>query len=142
SCGQEGGRRLTMLSVKFRALQERFAISRLAADAPIPDWATSGDLVSVTRTLDELSIVCPANNIPPDQKPELVWVALKLEGPFAFSETGILASFIGPLGAGGVPIFAVSTFDTDYVLVWEQDFVKALEILQTSGHICLPHNPP
>jgi len=126
-----------MTALRFRALQERFAICRFAADAPFPDWAISGDFVSVTRSLDELSIVCPIDDIPPDQKPELVWVALKLEGPFAFSETGILSSFIGPLGAGGVPIFAVSTFDTDYVLVWEQDFVKALEILQTSGHILL-----
>lgn len=126
-----------MAGLRFRKLLETFSIRRLAADAPIPDWATHGDFVSATRTSDELSIVCPSDNVPLEQRPELIWAAFKLEGPFAFTEVGILASFIAPLSAAGVPIFTVSTFDTDYVLVWEQDFVKALEILQAAGHIFL-----
>jgi len=124
-----------MAELRFRKLPKTFSICRLAPDAPVPDWATQGDFVSVTRTTDELSLLCPSDNIPLEQRPDLTWVVFKLEGPFAFTETGILASFISPLSAAGVPIFAVSTFDTDYVLVWEEHFIKALEILQAAGHI-------
>lgn len=126
-----------MAGLRFRKLPETFSICRLPADATIPGWAMDGDFVSVTRTTDELSIVCPSDNIPPEQRPDLTWVAFKLEGPFAFTETGILASFISPLSAAGLPIFAVSTFDTDYVLVWEEHFTNALKILQEAGHIFL-----
>ncbi len=74
-----------------------FAILRLAPDASIPHWATTGEFTSVTRTGDELSLVCPAENIPNDVDVRLRWTCLRLEGPFAFSQTGVLLSFIEPL---------------------------------------------
>ena len=81
----------------------------------IPAWATSREFTSITRTADELSIVCPAGNIPKDVAAASRWTCLKLEGPFLFSQTGILLSFIQPLSGNGVPIFAVCTYDTDYI---------------------------
>ena len=84
-------------SLKFRQLPGLYAIVRLAPDAPVPDWATKGDFTSITRTADELSIVCPMENLPADVHSQLRWICLKLEGPFAFSQTGILLSFIEPL---------------------------------------------
>jgi uncharacterized protein len=87
-----------------------------------------------TRTAEELSIVCPADQAPANAKCESSWTCFKLEGPFPFALTGVLASFIDPLAQRGVAIFAVSTFDTDYVLVKEEHLAAALEALRAAGH--------
>jgi uncharacterized protein len=124
--------------LKFRQLPGSYAIVRLAPDAPIPTWAslsnsTKGDVTSITRTPDELSIVCPSNNLPPDVHSPHRWICLKLEGPFPFSQTGVLLSFIQPLSNNAIPIFAISTYDTDYVLIPEEH-ARALNILREAGH--------
>ena len=93
-----------------------------------------GLFFSVTRTADELSVVCPEQQVPPEVHHENEWACLKLEGPFPFSETGILTSFVQPLSDRAIPIFAVSTFDTDYVLVKEAWVEKAVEALKEAGH--------
>jgi len=111
-----------------------YAIIRLAPDAPIPAWATKGEFTSVSRSTDELSIVCPADNLPSDAHSPHRWICLKLEGPFPFSQTGVLLSFIEPLSSNGVPIFAISTYDTDYVLIQEEHAGAALATLQQTGH--------
>jgi len=107
---------------------------RLAPDAPIPGWATNGDFTSITRTAEELSIVSLTQNVPTSIAPGPHWICLKLEGPFAFSQTGILLSFIEPLSNNNVPIFAISTYDTDYVLVQEKFADEALVALEKAGH--------
>lgn len=122
------------IELKFSFVPAVLAICKLPAASPIPDWALKGPFVSVTRTAEELSIVCPANNLPRDVNSESHWTCFKLQGPFAFSQTGILASFIGPLSANAIPIFAISTFDTDYVLIKEEFAGSALQILQQAGH--------
>ena len=120
--------------LKFRQLPGPYAIVRLGADAPIPDWATKGDFTSITRTPDELSIVCPADNLPTDVQTPRHWICFKLNGPFDFSQTGILLSFIEPLSNNGVPIFAISTYDTDYVLVQEEYMGEVPDLLREAGH--------
>lgn len=120
--------------LKFRQLAGAYAIVRLASDAPVPAWATKGEFSSVTRTSDELSIVCPAENLPADVPSPHRWICLKLEGPFPFSQTGILLSFIEPLSDNGLPIFAVATYDTDYVLIQEESAGAAIAILKQAGH--------
>jgi uncharacterized protein len=95
-------------------------------------------LTSVTRTGNELSIVCPLESVPQDRKPETAWVCFALLGPFSFSEVGILDSFISPLAEHGIPIFALSTYDTDYVLVREPDANRAIEIVEKAGHQLVP----
>jgi uncharacterized protein len=121
--------------LKFRRLVDGpYAIVRLAPDAPVPGWAMIGEFSSVTRTAEELSIVCRIENLPPDVKSPHQWVCLKLEGPFAFSLTGVLLAFISPLSSNGVPIFAISTYDTDYVLVQEEFAGTALRVLGQAGH--------
>jgi len=126
--------RPTLRQLKFRALRGAYAILRLEPDASIPDWATPGEFNSISRTADELSIVCPATSLPPTIHPPQRWTCLKLEGPFPFSLTGILLSFIQPLSDNAIPIFAVSTFDTDYVLIQEEFSEKALATLRQAGH--------
>lgn len=111
-----------------------YAIVRLAADAVVPEWAWRGEFISVTRTTEELSIVCPTENLPADVESPHRWVCLKLEGPFAFSLTGVLLAFIEPLSRNGIPIFAISTYDTDYVLIQEEFTVAVLTELQRAGH--------
>lgn len=121
-------------SLKFRRMKGPYAIVRLAADAAVPEWATEGEFSSVTRTPEELSIVCPTENLPPDVPSPHSWQCFKLEGPFPFSQTGILLSFIEPLSSSGVPIFAISTYDTDYVLIQDEFVAMALNALQQAGH--------
>jgi len=100
----------------------------------VPEWATKGDFTSITRTADELSVVCSTVNIPIDMDAGLRWICFKLEGPFPFSQTGVLLSFIKPLSASGIPIFGISTYDTDYVLVQEGSLRAALDALLETGH--------
>jgi uncharacterized protein len=120
--------------LEFRRLTGTFAISRLPPEAVVPEWAGRGRLISITRSADELSIVCPLENVPAEQKQGIRWCCFQLAGPFAFSQVGILASFIDPLAASGIPIFAVSTYDTDYVLINEEFAGAALECLRDAGH--------
>lgn len=115
-------------------LGERFSICRLEAGEEIPPWATGGTFFSVTRTRDELSVVCPENAVPEGIRCERGWRATKLEGPFDLSMVGILASVASPLAEAGASIFAVSTFDTDYVLVREEQLDLAVDTLRARGH--------
>jgi uncharacterized protein len=120
--------------LKFRPLIGQYGIVRLAPDAQVPEWATPGEFTSISRTSDELSIVCPIENVPADVPSPHRWICLKLEGPFPFSQTGVLLSFIEPLSSKKIPIFAISTYDTDYVLIQEEFAETALEVLQVAGH--------
>lgn len=111
-------------------------VCRLNHDAPIPSWLprTSSPLTAIVRTADELSIVCPAAEVPADVRHEGPWRALRVAGPLDFALVGILTRLTAPLAAAGIPIFAVSTFDTDYVLVRARDLDAAVTTLRDAGH--------
>jgi uncharacterized protein len=126
--------KINVMHLRFRRLPPRFAVCRLPADAPTPELTATPLFASVSRTADELSIVCPADQAPANGKCESSWTCFKLEGAFPFALTGVLASFIDPLAQRGVPIFAISTFATDYVLVKEEHVAAALEALLAAGH--------
>lgn len=119
-----------------------FAICRLPPVAAVPDWAMRSGFFSITRTPEELSIICEQAVLPPaarmaslpDLKVSKDWRTLKFEGPFEFSEVGVLASVIAPLAEAGISISAVSTFDTDYLFVQETAFARAQQILTAHGH--------
>ena len=93
-----------------------------------------GSLFSVTRSADELSIVCAAHQVPAEVKHEAGWSCFKLEGPFPFTMTGVLSGFLRPLAEAGIPILAISTFDTDSVLVKDATLDVATRALQSAGH--------
>ena len=116
-------------------LPDTLAVCRLAREESIPAWAIAGaGFFSLTRTDDELTVVCPEAAVPAGVRCEPGWRIFKLEGPFALSETGILLSVIRPLADVGIGIFALSTFDTDYVMV-KQDFViRTIAALTSAGH--------
>ena len=120
--------------LELTLLPERFAISRLAADAPIPQWATQGPFFSVTRTGDELSVVSELSRVPVGVQSQPGWRVLKVHGPFVLSEIGVLASLAAPLAEGKISLFAVSTFDTDYLLVASETLSAATVALERAGH--------
>ena len=111
----------------------------MAADAPWPSWLPTDGFVSVTRTESELSIVCASDAVPDGSidganVAETGWRMFRFEGPFAFDLTGILASVANPLAEVGIGIFALSTYDTDYLLVKDSNFDGAVETLVAAGH--------
>jgi hypothetical protein len=113
-------------------LSSRLAVCHLDPQAPFPQWA-SGELVALTRTTDELSVVCNADAVPEDVMVERGWRAFKVQGPLDFSLVGILAQLSGVLAQAGVSIFAISTYDTDYILVKETSLEAAAAALQQAG---------
>ena len=120
--------------LELTLLAESFAISRLAADAPIPGWATQGSFFSVTRTGDELSVVTELSRVPAGVQSHPRWRVLKVHGPFVLSEIGVLSALATPLSEARISLFAVSTFDTDYLLVASESLPAAIAALERAGH--------
>lgn len=119
----------------FSVLPESFVVAKLAPSADVPNAVlTSRGFISITRTDDELSIVCSESVATDLAKVDQPWRAIKVHGPFAFDQTGVLASFLSPLADASIGIFATSTFDTDYILVKSENIELAVQALQVAGH--------
>lgn len=122
--------------LRLSLLRGELAVVRLSPTEPIPAWALAArGLVSITRTAEELSIICP----PPPQLPEETpvstgWRALRFEGPFAFNQVGVMVAVAAPLAQAGVSILALATYDTDYLLVQESQLPLALQAIRAAGH--------
>lgn len=123
-----------MLPLTLHVLDERLGIARLPADAPLPPWLPAGGFLSITRTADECSVVCVEAAIPNGVRCERGWRGLQVEGPLDFALTGILARLAAPLAEAGVSIFALSTYDTDYLLVRADALEEAVRVLKAAGH--------
>ncbi|HLN04912.1 MAG TPA: ACT domain-containing protein [Acidimicrobiales bacterium] len=121
---------MTRLSV----VEGDLGICRLAPDRAVPQWAVACGWWSITRTAEELSVVAPLESIPPGLPMTGPWRAFGVEGPLEHDLVGVLSGIAGPLAAGGVSIFAVSTFDTDYVLVPAERLEDATRALRSAGH--------
>ncbi len=113
---------------------QHFAICRLHPDGYIPHWALLGDFVSLTRTNDELSIVCPQENVPEDAQAVRNWRCMKVDGPFDFSVVGVHASLALPLAEANISTLAIATYDTDHLLLQEEDLEHAVRVLTQAGH--------
>jgi len=116
-------------------LSDTLAICRLEAGAPVPEWTErSRAFLTISRTADELSIVAVEDSVPPNARCERAYRALRVRGPLPLDLIGILAAIADPLAAAGLGIFAISTFDTDYVLVKSKDLPVAVKALEAAGH--------
>lgn len=118
----------------LQVLGTRLAVCRLPGGSPLPAWAR-GEFVAVVNTAHETSVVCDEAVVPTEVQSQPGWAALMVAGPLDFSLTGVLAAIAVPLADAGVPIFAVSTFDTDYVLVPADRLDDAVGALRHAGHI-------
>jgi RimJ/RimL family protein N-acetyltransferase len=121
--------------LELLAVPGTFAVCKLPAGEPLPAWATAGDFFCVTRTADELSVVCRADAVPAGVACEGGWKGLRVAGAMPFTLVGVLAALTGPVAAAGVGVFAFSTFDTDYLLVKATDWAKAVTALRGAGHV-------
>lgn len=115
-------------------LPGRLAVCRLPPDAPLAEWMWGGAVASVTRTEAEVSVVCAEAAPPAGVRAERGWRALRVRGPLPFEAVGVLAALTAPLAEAGVPVFSVSTYDTDVVLVRAGDLGGAVEALRAAGH--------
>ena len=123
---------------RLQIMPQRLAVARLDPAADLPSWLPREGFLSITRTSDELSIVVDEQALPGRVTAETGWRMLKVLGPLDFSLVGVLASLANPLAAAGVSIFAISTYDTDYLLVREAQFALALAALAEAGFDLLP----
>ena len=123
-----GARRL-----QLRETSWRLAVCRFDPDAALPAWVlhAAAEFWSITRTPQELSVVCSEDDLPPsvDHHVERDWRAFEVAGPLPFDLTGVVSALTTPLAAAGIPVFVISTYDTDYLLVRSADSVKAFGIL-------------
>lgn len=111
-----------------------YAICRLAPGTPLPAWALEAPYFSITKTPDELSIVVPESVVPHDVVASRGWRLIRFAGPMPLDQTGILASVTAPLAAARVSVFAMGTYDTDYVLIPAAQSATALAALEAAGH--------
>ena len=125
-------------TLRLQVLLERYAVSRLEPGSPLPAWADGPGFVTISRTGDELSIVCREDRVPTDIVSVRGWIALQFLGPFAFDETGIVLAVVRPLSEARIGVFVVSTFDCDHLLLKASDFPAAELALTKAGHAVLP----
>jgi len=120
--------------MRFKIHPGRFALCQLPAGTKVPAWAFTGVFHSVTVTPEEVSIICDQEAVPEGVKMQRDYILLGIEGPFDFNAIGILQSFLTPLAQVSIPIFAISTYNTDFVLLHEEFEQRALEALKRAGY--------
>lgn len=123
-----------MTPVPFEVLDEPLAVCRLDPSVAIPAWATARPFFSITRTSDELSVICASSFVPAEVTAARGWRAIKLRGPFDLTLVGLMLSVAEPLAAAGVSMIPVATYDTDYVLVPGAQLDAAVGALKEAGH--------
>lgn len=130
----EGALRAVSVRLRFRRHGLRLAVCKLGLMEPLPAWAVGGEFLAVVRTPAEVSVVCEEARVPKEAVAERGWAAVELAGPFDFALAGILASALNPLAEAGIGIFAISTFDTDWILVKHERADEAVRALIGAGH--------
>jgi hypothetical protein len=121
--------------VKLRTLPDSYAVVRLHPGAELPEWVDIGPFRSVTRTEQEVSVVCRDHDVPEGESVDRGWTVLEVMGPLSFSLSGVVASLVVPLAEADLPIFVISTFESDYVLVRSADLGRAADALEAAGHV-------
>lgn len=120
---------------------DALAVVRLGRGAKIPAWATASTLFSVTATNDETSVVCHASTVPAKARKQGPFVAFEVTGPLDFALSGVLHALLTPLAEAGIPVFTLSTFDTDWILVQAGRADQAEQAWTGAGHTVHPPEP-
>jgi hypothetical protein len=117
--------------VNLRTLPDSYAVVRLQPGSELPEWVDKGPFRSVTRTDHEVSVVCRDHDVPEGESVDRGWTVLEVMGPLDFSLSGVVASLV----ERDLPIFVISTFESDYVLVRSSDLARAADALEDAGHV-------
>jgi hypothetical protein len=121
--------------MNFTLLSNRYAICKFAEGLPLPEWVYSSGFYSITRTKDELSVVAvQTDSVSEDIICSRDWRIFKVAGPMDLSLVGIISEISGTLRNKDIPVFVISTFDTDYILVKQKDLDCAISALHEKGH--------
>lgn len=120
--------------MQLRTLPDSYAVVRLEPGSDLPEWVDKGPFRSVTRTEHEVSVVCRDHDVPEGESVDRGWTVLETKGPLDFTLVGVIASLVQPLAAAEIPIFVISTFETDYVLVRSSNLARAADALERAGH--------
>ena len=123
-----------MKKLNLKLSPHLYAVCHFHPDKNIPYWALLGDFVSLTRTHEELSIVCQQENVPDDIAAERGWRCVQVQGAFDFSVAGVHVSLAVPLAEADISSLAIATFATDYLLIKEENVEQALQVLKWAGH--------
>lgn len=124
-----------MKQLSLSLLPHKYAVCQFHPDKHIPYWALMGDFVSLTRTNEELSIICQQSNVPTEVEAERGWCCIQVQGAFDFSVVGVHASLAIPLAEANISVLSVATYATDYLLVKEENVERALQVLEQAGHV-------
>jgi uncharacterized protein len=130
---------VSSVRLALSVLIDKYAVCRLDAASAVPGWAFTGPFSSVTRTPDELSVVCPQDAVPSGIQSEKDWRCMAVDGPLGFTLVGVLESLLEPLAAAQISIFVISTYDTDYLMVNERNLEQAVHTLSRAGHLVSRH---
>jgi hypothetical protein len=125
---------LERYSLAFQVLERSYAVCQFPSQAVLPEWVQTGEFLSLTRTAEELSVVCVQAGIPENISAERDWRILQIAAVLDFSLVGVLAAVSNLLGEVGISIFVISTYNTDYLLVKERDLTKTVTVLKQAGH--------
>lgn len=120
--------------LKLHLLEEKFAINKLPQFGEIPSILSMGEMCFISRTDEELTIICPEFMAPNNVQQETGWRCLKIEGEMGLKDVGVMASVVQPLSEAGIPLLTVSTYNTDYFFLMEENLVTAVQALQKAGH--------
>lgn len=121
-----------MSPLRLRPLDGTYAVCRLAPGADV--GAAGGRLWSVTAAGDEVSVVCEEDRAPAGARADGGWACLQVDGPLPLTAIGVLASLTSALARSGLSAFALSTHDTDYLLVKQGRLPEAVGALRAAGH--------
>jgi len=123
--------------MKFKVLNGLYSVCRLKKEDKIPDWINKSEFYSITQTNNELSIVCYQENVPVSVKSEKDWKIITIDEKLDFSLIGIISRISTLLAENKISIFVISTFDTDYILIKQENFEKTIKLLKTIGNVKL-----
>ena len=123
-----------MKKLSLSLMPHTYAVCQFHPDKHIPYWALLGDFVSLTRTHEELSIVCQQDNVPDEIRAERGWRCVQVQGAFDFTVAGVNASLAIPLAEADISVLAIATYATDYLLIQEENVERAIQVLEQAGH--------
>jgi hypothetical protein len=123
-----------MKKLSLSLMPHTYAVCQFHPDKHIPYWALLGNFVSLTRTHEELSIVCQQDNVPDEIRAERGWRCVQVQGAFDFSVAGVNASLAIPLAEAEISVLAIATYATDYLLIKEENVERSIQVLEQAGH--------